>query len=105
MYPGMFIVYSIRPVMNIPMRWVTEITHVEDRKFFVDEQRVGPYNIWHHEHHFEEKDGGVLMTDILHYDVGKSILGWLASQLFVDKKVRNIFEYRSQILDKRFGKK
>ncbi len=105
MYPGMFIVYSIRPLMNIPMRWVTEITHVEEKKFFVDEQRVGPYNIWHHEHHFEEKDGGVLMTDILHYDVGKSILGWLASQLFVDKKVRNIFEYRSQILDKRFGKK
>jgi ligand-binding SRPBCC domain-containing protein len=105
MYPGMFIVYSIRPVMNIPMRWVTEITHVEDRKFFVDEQRIGPYNIWHHEHHFEEKDGGVLMTDILHYDVGKSIFGWLASKLFVDKKVQNIFDYRFQILERRFGKK
>lgn len=105
MYPGMFIMYSIRPMFNIPMNWVTEITHVSDRKFFVDEQRVGPYNIWHHEHHFEEKDGGVLMTDILHYDVGKSFLGWIASKLFVDKKVRGIFDYRFKILEQRFGKK
>lgn len=105
MYEGMFIVYSIRPVLNIPIKWVTEITHVSDRKFFVDEQRVGPYNIWHHEHHFEEKDGGVLMTDILHYDVGKSFLGAIASKLFVDKKVRQIFDYRFKILEQRFGKK
>lgn len=105
MYPGMFIVYSIRPVMNIPLRWVTEITHVQDRKFFVDEQRIGPYNIWHHEHHFEEKDGGVLMTDILHYDVGKSVFGWLASKIFVDRKVRKIFDYRFQVLENRFGNK
>lgn len=105
MYEGLFIVYSIRPIMNIPMRWVTEITHIADKKFFVDEQRVGPYNIWHHEHHFEEKDGGVLMTDILHYDVGMSFLGWIASKLFVDKKVQNIFDYRTKILDKRFGGK
>lgn len=105
MYPGMFIMYSIRPMFNIPMKWVTEITHVEDKKFFVDEQRVGPYHIWHHEHHFEEKDGGVLMTDILHYNVGMSFLGWIASKLFVDKKVKGIFDYRFKILEKRFGGK
>jgi ligand-binding SRPBCC domain-containing protein len=105
MYPGMFIMYSIRPMFNIPMNWVTEITHVSDRKFFVDEQRVGPYHIWHHEHHFEEKDGGVLMTDILHYNVGMSFLGWIASKLFVDKKVQGIFDYRYKILEQRFGKK
>jgi ligand-binding SRPBCC domain-containing protein len=105
MYPGMFIMYSIRPMFNIPMNWVTEITHVEDKKFFVDEQRVGPYHIWHHEHHFEEKDGGVLMTDILHYNVGMSFLGWIASKLFVDKKVQGIFDYRYKILEQRFGKK
>jgi ligand-binding SRPBCC domain-containing protein len=103
MYPGMFIMYNVRPVMNIPMKWVTEITHVEHRKFFVDEQRIGPYHIWHHEHHFEEKDGGVLMTDILHYNVGKSFLGWIASKLFVDKKVKGIFDYRFEILKKKFG--
>lgn len=105
MYQGMFIMYSIKPMLNIPMKWVTEITHVVDRKYFVDEQRVGPYNIWHHEHHFEEKDGGVLMTDILHYDVGKSFLGTIASKLFVDKKVQGIFDYRFKILEKRFGLK
>jgi ligand-binding SRPBCC domain-containing protein len=105
MYPGMFIMYSIRPMFNIPMNWVTEITHVSDRKFFVDEQRVGPYHIWHHEHHFEEKDGGVLMTDILHYNVGMSFLGWIASKLFVDKKVQGIFDYRYKILEQRFGTK
>lgn len=105
MYPGMFIMYSIRPMFNIPMKWVTEITHVEDKKFFVDEQRVGPYHIWHHEHHFQEKDGGVLMTDILHYNVGMSFLGWIASKLFVDKKVKGIFDYRYKILEQRFGKK
>ena len=105
MYPGMFIMYSIRPMFNIPMKWVTEITHVSDRKFFVDEQRVGPYHIWHHEHHFEEKDGGVLMTDVLHYNVGMSFLGWIASKLFVDKKVQGIFDYRYKILEQRFGTK
>jgi ligand-binding SRPBCC domain-containing protein len=105
MYQGMFIVYAIRPVLNIPMKWVTEITHVVDKKFFVDEQRVGPYHIWHHEHHFEEKDGGVLMTDILHYHVGKSFLGLFASKLFVDKKVENIFDYRYKILEAYFSKK
>ena len=105
MYPGMFIMYSIRPMFNIPMKWVTEITHVSDRKFFVDEQRVGTYHIWHHEHHFEEKDGGVLMTDILHYNVGMSFLGWIASKLFVDKKVQGIFDYRYKILEQRFGTK
>jgi ligand-binding SRPBCC domain-containing protein len=105
MYQGMFIIYSIKPLLNIPMKWVTEITHVEEKKYFVDEQRVGPYNIWHHEHHFEQKDAGVLMKDILHYDVGKSFLGTIASKLFVDKKVQAIFDYRYKVLEQRFGSK
>lgn len=105
MYQGMFIIYSIKPLLNIPMKWVTEITHVEEKKYFVDEQRVGPYNIWHHEHHFEQKDVGVLMKDILHYDVGKSFLGTIASKLFVDKKVQAIFDYRYKVLEQRFGSK
>lgn len=102
MYQGMFIMYSIKPMLNIPMKWVTEITHVVDKKYFVDEQRIGPYHIWHHEHHFEEKDGGVLMTDILYYHVGKSFLGWIASKLFVDKKVKEIFAYRFKMLEERY---
>jgi ligand-binding SRPBCC domain-containing protein len=98
MYPGLLISYKVRPLMNIPFNWVTEITHVQDKAFFVDEQRVGPYKMWHHEHHFEEVPGGVMMTDILHYDVGMGFLGWIASKLFVDKRVREIFDYREKKL-------
>jgi ligand-binding SRPBCC domain-containing protein len=104
MYEGMFITYKIRPFLNFPMFWCTEITHIVDKKFFVDEQRKGPYNIWHHEHHFEAVEGGVLMTDILNYDIGKSIFGTLAGALFVHRKVDNIFNYRREKLEQLFGK-
>ena len=102
MYEGLMITYKIRPMLNIPINWCTEITHIKEREFFVDEQRLGPYNIWHHEHHFKESDGGVLMTDLLHYDIGKSIFGWIAGELFVHKKVKEIFSYRYQVLEKYF---
>lgn len=103
MYPGMFIQYKIKPMLNIELDWCTEITHVEDGKFFVDEQRKGPYSIWHHEHHFKEVNGGVLMTDILHYDIGLGILGTIAGFIFVDKKVNQIFEFRRTKLLDLFG--
>ncbi|WP_242695937.1 SRPBCC family protein [Desertivirga brevis] len=86
MYEGLIITYKIKPMMNIPLDWCTEITHIKEKEFFVDEQRKGPYNIWHHEHHFKEQEGGVLMTDILHYDIGKWIIGWLAGELFVHRR-------------------
>jgi ligand-binding SRPBCC domain-containing protein len=100
MYQGMFIRYKITPMLNIQLDWCTEITHIQEGQFFVDEQRKGPYNIWHHEHHFKSVEGGVLMTDILHYDVGMGIFGWIAGKLFVDNKVKQIFEYRKEILGK-----
>ncbi|MCF8362619.1 MAG: SRPBCC family protein [Prolixibacteraceae bacterium] len=102
MYEGMFISYRIRPFLNIPVKWITEITHIKDKSFFVDEQRVGPYKIWHHEHHFEAVENGVLMTDILHYDIGMSFLGWIAGILFVHRKVKNIFEHRQKELARIF---
>jgi ligand-binding SRPBCC domain-containing protein len=98
MYAGMLIAYRVRPLLNIPMSWLTEITQVSDRKYFVDEQRVGPYAMWHHEHHFEEKDGGVLMTDILHYRVPFGFLGVLADRLLVYRRVNEIFNFRKLIL-------
>lgn len=98
-YEGLLIQYKVRPFLNIPFHWLTEITHVKELKFFVDEQRQGPYALWHHEHHFEEKDGGVWMTDILHYDIGKSVFGYIAGKLFVDQKVNQIFEYRKSKID------
>jgi len=105
MYEGLIITYRIKPMMNIALNWVTEITHIKDKEFFVDDQRKGPYHIWHHEHHFKAVEGGVLMTDLLHYDIGKSIFGWIAGKLFVHKKVRQIFEYRYKALEKMFAPK
>ena len=80
------------------MEWITEITHVVDKKLFVDEQRKGPYKMWHHQHHFEKVDGGVLMTDILHYEVPAGFLGNLLNQIFIRKKVLEIFKYREQVI-------
>jgi ligand-binding SRPBCC domain-containing protein len=85
------------------MGWVTEITHVKDKRYFVDEQRFGPYAFWHHQHHFEEKDGGVLMTDILHYRVPLGIVGKLVNALFIQRKVKGIFSYRFKLLENKFG--
>ena len=97
-YSGQIIRYSLSPVMGIPMEWITEITHVVDKKLFVDEQRKGPYKMWHHQHHFEKVDGGVLMTDILHYEVPAGFLGNLLNQIFIRKKVLEIFKYREQVI-------
>ena len=105
MYEGLMIAYTVKPLAGIPMNWVTEIKTVKDLAFFVDEQRVGPYKIWHHEHHFKAVEGGVMMTDILHYDIGKSIFGWFAGQLFVHKMVKEIFEYRYKVLADYFKEK
>lgn len=93
-YPGQVITYKVRPVLGIPLFWMTEITHVSDGSFFVDEQRVGPYRIWHHEHHFQETGGGVLMTDIVHYQLPMSILGEVAHLLFVRRQLADIFKFR-----------
>jgi len=99
MYEGLLISYRLKPMLNIPVNWCTEITHIKEKVYFVDEQRQGPYKMWHHEHHFKEVPGGVLMTDILHYDIGKWIFGWVAGKLFVHKKVAGIFKFRHEALE------
>ena len=103
MYPGMFINYSLKPLWGIKMNWLTEITHVEDKKYFVDEQRSGPYAIWHHEHRLEEIEGGVLMTDLLSYKLPFGFLGDILHWLFLRKKIKGIFQYREQSLITYFG--
>ncbi|MCB0646048.1 MAG: SRPBCC family protein [Saprospiraceae bacterium] len=102
-YEGMFITYKVAPLLGIKLNWVTEITKIKPGSFFIDEQRMGPYNIWHHEHHFVEKDGGVEMTDLLWYDVGMGPIGKLAEAVFVDQKVKSIFDYRYKKLEQLFG--
>lgn len=103
MYQGMIITYKLRPVMGIRVSWMTEITHVEDRRFFVDEQRVGPYKLWHHQHHIREIDGGVAMRDIVTYQPPMGFLGKIANSLFIGKQLKEIFDYRETALNKRFG--
>lgn len=96
MYEGMIINYIVRPIMNIPMRWTTEITHCKDKKYFVDEQRFGPYSFWHHQHHFEQKGNRVVMTDIVHYAVPLGIIGRIAKAIIVEPKLKKIFDFRSK---------
>ncbi len=103
MYEGMLITYTITPVLGIKMSWMTEITHVKDGEYFVDEQRFGPYALWHHEHHFKEIKGGVLMTDKLYYAMPLGGLGRLANSAFVGNKVKQIFEFREKAIVELFG--
>lgn len=104
MYPGMIISYHVRPLLNINTLWVTEITHVVPQSFFVDEQRVGPYKMWHHQHHLTEIEGGVLMTDIVSYQPPLGILGNIANRLIIRNKLKEIFDFRTVALEKIFGK-
>jgi ligand-binding SRPBCC domain-containing protein len=103
MYAGMMIRYRVRPLFGIPMIWVTEITHIDDQRMFVDEQRVGPYRLWHHEHHFHELAGGrVEMTDRITYQLP---LGWLsepAHALVVRRQLAAIFDFRNEAVLKIF---
>jgi ligand-binding SRPBCC domain-containing protein len=102
MYEGMMIEYKVRPLPFFPTRWLTEITHIREGEFFVDEQRAGPYKLWHHEHHIQPAGEGVLMTDIIHYIPPMGLLGTLANYLFIRKQVQQIFKYREAALEERF---
>lgn len=102
-YPGQIIEYTVKPLFGIPMYWMTEITQVRELEFFIDEQRVGPYTMWHHQHFFREIEGGVEMEDLIHYRVPLGILGDFANWLFVRKQLEGIFEYRFKTLEERWG--
>lgn len=104
MYPGLLIQYIVRPMFNIPTTWLTEITHVHEPHFFVDEQRVGPYRMWHHQHHFTETSEGVLMHDIVTYIIPFGFLGDIMLPI-VENKLNGIFDYRTTQIEKKFGTK
>ena len=104
-YPGMIIWYKVSPIFKIPTIWVTEITQVNKNQYFVDEQRVGPYKIWHHEHHFKVEKDGVLMTDIISYKLPFGILGRIINYLFIKNKINDIFNYRYSRMEEIFNKK
>ncbi len=102
-YPGQLISYNVRPVLNIPVKWVTEITQVKNHVMFIDEQRKGPYKLWHHEHHFKEIDGGTEMTDLVYYMLPFGFLGNLVHPFLVQKKLHEIFSFRYQKIREIFG--
>ena len=103
MFPGQIIHYTITPVLGIKLQWVTEITHVADKSFFVDEQRYGPYKFWHHKHFLTAIPGGVEMEDIVHYKLPMGLLGRLAHPFLVKPKLEEIFNYREKKLKELFG--
>jgi ligand-binding SRPBCC domain-containing protein len=103
MHPGLMIEYRVRPLFGIPLTWLTEITHVQEPDFFVDEQRVGPYRIWHHEHHFADAgDGTVTMRDKVTYQLPFGPLGEIVHPFIVAPQLRRIFEFRDEAVRKIF---
>lgn len=103
MYPGQIIQYIVRPFPWMPTKWVTEITHVKEGSYFVDEQRFGPYSLWHHKHFIKPVEGGIEMEDIVDYKLPLGVLGRIMHMLVVKKQLKTIFNYRREKLISMFG--
>jgi len=103
MYAGQIIQYTVVPLKGFRTRWVSEITHYKQGHYFVDEQRFGPYSLWHHKHFIHEEENGVLMEDIVDYKLPLGPLGRMAQALFVKRQLTQVFRYRVQALEKAFG--
>lgn len=103
MFPGQLIQYIVTPIAGIKTKWVTEITHVKDKEYFVDEQRFGPYSLWHHKHFITPIEGGVEMEDIVDYKLPFGIFGQLVHPFLVAPKLKEIFNHRRTKLLAIFG--
>ena len=103
MYEGQIIEYRVEFVRGLRSLWLTEIAHVREGAYFVDEQRVGPYRFWYHEHLFETQDGGIKMTDRVTYAVPFGLLGDLVNAIWVQRRLAYIFDYRRQKIIELFG--
>lgn len=101
-YEGMIINYMVRPLLGIPTNWVTEITHIREKSFFVDEQKVGPYKLWHHQHIITPEKNGVLMKDIVSYEPPFGLIGKIANKLIIKNKLNEIFDFRAKEIEKLF---
>jgi ligand-binding SRPBCC domain-containing protein len=104
MYPGMIITYKVTPLFGIKVNWVTEITNIKEYEYFIDEQRIGPYAMWHHQHKIEPIEGCVLMTDIVTYKPPFGFLGAITNSLVIRNRLDEIFDYRAVALGKRFDR-
>ena len=104
-YEGMEIDYKLSPLLNIPMKWKTRITQVDELKSFTDFQLKGPYKLWNHFHEFIPNENGVLVKDTVDYELPLGFLGKIAHSLFVRSKLESIFKHRFQVLEEKFNKK
>ncbi len=102
MYAGMLITYKVYSFPGIPISWVTEITQVKEKNFFIDEQRFGPYKFWHHQHHFRDANEGIEMEDIVTYALPFDPLSRPVNTLTIGRKVKEIFKYREEVLSQIF---
>jgi ligand-binding SRPBCC domain-containing protein len=103
MYAGQIIQYKVSPLLGIKLNWMTEITFVKDHSYFIDEQRFGPYTLWHHKHFFEPEGNGVKMTDVVHYALPLGFIGRIMNALVVKHQLKTIFEYRVKKVDEIFN--
>jgi ligand-binding SRPBCC domain-containing protein len=103
MYAGQLIEYTVKPLFGIPVYWMTEITHVQPKEYFIDEQKFGPYSLWHHQHHFRQVNNAVEMTDIVHYKIPFWFIGDIVNTIIVRKKLKEIFEYRYNMVEEKYG--
>lgn len=101
-YSGLLISYKVKPFLGITMNWVTEILQVKEPYFFVDEQKLGPYSFWRHQHIFKQTPEGIKVHDIVHYSLPLGFLGEFAHHLVVAQQLKEIFDFRHQILSKKF---
>jgi ligand-binding SRPBCC domain-containing protein len=104
MYQGQIITYTLTPLLGIRVKWMTEITHVKEGHYFVDEQRFGPYKLWHHKHTFVATPNGVDMYDEVNYVLPFGFLGTIAHALFLRKRIEGIFTHRTKVVEELFGK-
>jgi len=103
LFAGQIIEYKVTPLFNIKTSWVSEISHVSDKNYFIDEQRFGPYKLWHHKHFFKAVEGGVEITDIIDYKLPFGLLGRLVHPYIVKPKLEEIFNFRREKLIRLFG--
>ena len=105
MYPGQIITYTLKPLLGIKMSWVTIITVSKENEYFIDEQRFGPYKLWHHKHFFEPTETGTKMVDVVHYVLPFGFLGRIMNRFVVKNKLKSIFDYRHNKIEELFNSK
>jgi ligand-binding SRPBCC domain-containing protein len=103
MHEGQIIKYKVKPLLGISMSWVTEIAHVKEGLYFVDNQLHGPYKLWYHEHTLVPMTDGVLMKDTITYKPPIGFLGAVINYVIIKKELRNIFNFREKKLLHLFG--